>query len=119
MKCLLSLFLGLMLFAQVSFAQVVSSTKDVTTAGTEVRLKASRTTVSSVLIQAKGTNTGNIYVGDSTVSSTTGIKLTAGQTLPISTDHKEMLGQILDLNTIWIDSSVNGEGVILLYLPTR
>lgn len=73
----------------------------VTTAGTRVVLASSQA-VKSVAIKALTTNTGTIYVGSSTVSSTNGFQLAAGDTVSLD---------IANLNTVNIDSSVNGEGV--------
>lgn len=74
---------------------------NVTTAGTRVTLAASQA-VKSVAIKARSTNTGTIYVGNSSVASTNGIQLLAGETVSLN---------IANLNTVNIDSSVNGEGV--------
>lgn len=73
----------------------------VTTAGTRVVLAGS-TTVKSVTIKALGTNTGIIYVGDSAVSSSNGFPLYARDTVSMD---------ISNLNVIYIDSSVNNEGI--------
>lgn len=70
----------------------------VTTAGTRVQL-ASHSAVGGI-IQAPSTNSGLIYIGDSTVSSSVyGSELQPGQSAGVS---------INNTNTIWIDSSVNG-----------
>jgi hypothetical protein len=75
--------------------------KTVTTAGTRVALASSQA-VRSVCIKALQTNTGYIYVGDTSTSSTTGFQLLAGDTISLD---------IANLNTVYIDSSVSGEGV--------
>ena len=83
-----------------------SGQKTVTTAGTRVQL-ATTTAVASLTIKAKRTNTGSIYVGDSTVTSSTGFILAAGDSISLD---------ISDLATIYLDSSVNAEGVSFLYV---
>jgi hypothetical protein len=97
----------------------VSGTKTVTTAGTQVPLSATAgTRIAQIIIQALPTNTGFIYIGDSTVSSSNGIRLeipVAGSLLPSMTISCTGVGNEVDLNTIYIDSSVNGEGVVFLY----
>lgn len=80
---------------------VYNGKKTVTTAGTRVAL-ATTQTVKSVTIKALNANTGTIYVGNSTVASTNGLELLAGDTVNMD---------IADLATVYIDSSVNGEGV--------
>lgn len=73
----------------------------VTTAGTEVQLGTN--TCLSVTVKAKSTNTGLIFVGgDNTVSSTTGFILSAGEAISYA---------VSNTNKVWVDSSVNGEGV--------
>lgn len=82
-----------------------SGQKSVTTAGTAVRL-GSQAIDGPVLLKAKHTNTGYIYVGNTggdTVSSTTGMGLVAGEVV--------VFEYVSDLKQIWLDSSVNGEGV--------
>lgn len=73
----------------------------VAAAGTQVVL-ASSTTVKWVILKAKATNTGNIFVGDSNVDSSTGYILTPGEAIGLD---------INNLNLVYIDSAVNGEGV--------
>lgn len=74
----------------------------VTTAGTRVALGASVTLFQGLTIRAHLANTGTIYVGDSSVSSTTGYMLSAGESVFVPISNRA---------TIYIDSSVDGEGV--------
>lgn len=75
--------------------------KTVTTAGTAVQLGAQ--VCNKITIKALPTNTGLIYVGFSSgVSSTTGFILSA---------KEEKILEITDASMVWINSSVNGEGV--------
>lgn len=79
--------------------------KVVTTAGTDVVL-ASSTACKRVVIQAQTDNTGLIAVGatgvDATIATGTGIILYAGDAYELEIDN---------LADIYIDSTVNGEGV--------
>lgn len=79
--------------------------KTVTTAGTAVQLAASQGIV-SVAITALEANTGIITIGASTVLAASGTRrglpLAAKQTATICTD---------DLADVYIDATVNGEGV--------
>lgn len=83
--------------------------KTVTTAGTDVALAAS-TTCRRVVIQAQTDNTGLIAVGatgvDATVATGTGIILNPGDAFELEID---------DLADVFIDSTVNGEGVRYTY----
>ena len=86
-----------------------NTVRNVTTAGTRVPLIASQTFISSVTGRARRTNTGSIYLGDNTISST-GSALAAGDTVTISHPYQ------FDLADEFIDSSVNGEGVDIWYM---
>lgn len=81
----------------------------VTTAGTDVVLAGS-TACKKVDIQAQTDNTGLIAVGgsgvDATIATGTGIILYAGDVYSLEIDN---------LNDVYIDSTVNGEGVRYTY----
>ena len=85
----------------IAVANIYNGKTTVATAGTRVTLASSQA-VRSVTIKALAANTGIIYVGNSSVSSTTGFQLYAGDTVTLD---------IANLNTVNLDSSVNGEGV--------
>lgn len=87
-------------------AIVGSGKKTVTTAGTRVIL-ATTQAIKSLTIKALVANTGIIYVGDVTVASTNGFQLSAGDSVSLD---------LSNLNTINIDSSVNGEGVTYMWV---
>lgn len=79
--------------------------KAVATAGTRVSLGSGM--VKSVTIKALLANTGKIYVGGATVSSITGFELGAGDSVSMD---------ISSLDVIFLDCSVNGEGVSFIYV---
>jgi len=84
--------------------------KTVTTAGTDVAL-ATSTSARWVIIQAQTDNTGVIAVGeagvDATVATGTGVALAAGESISLPCE---------DLGSIYIDSTVNGDGVRYTYI---
>jgi hypothetical protein len=83
---------------------VVAFRTDVPTAGTRVQLGTN--TVSGVVIQAPSTNTGLVYVGGATVSSTVcGAELQPGQSTGLAIDNT---------NKIYVDVSVSGDDVMVL-----
>jgi len=84
---------------------IYNGNTNVTTAGTRVVLAASQAILSGVTIKAKAANTGVIYVGSSTVAAANGYALAAGESVFL---------EIANLNTVNLDSSVNGEGVTYL-----
>lgn len=74
--------------------------------GTRVQL-ASSTATTTITVRALSTNTGLIYVGNSSVASANGFQLSADDAISIDLNN---------LNKVYIDSSVNGEGVTYIYL---
>lgn len=90
--------------------------KLVTTAGTRERLTASSTPAISVLMTAKATNTGTIVVGGSTVVAASGAgrrgtPLNAGDSMKMT----RLEDGLKDLTDIYLDATVNGEGVTYTY----
>lgn len=90
-----------------------SFNKSTVTAGVRVPLASAPTGFASAVIRARKSNTGVIYLGDSTVSSATVAGLDPGDAITINAGpvRKEN-----DLARIYIDSSVNGEGVTVYYM---
>jgi len=86
--------------------------KVVTTAGTRVQITATSTAIGGVIIQALEANTGKIAVGGSDVVAASGTRvgvvLGAGESMTLG---------VKDLNAVWLDSTVNSEGVS--YLPFK
>ena len=87
----------------------VNATKAVTTAWTQVALSATSVGFQELIIQALEANTWSIYVWNSAVDSTVWITLTAINSMTLTGG---------DLADIYIDSSVNGEGVKIFYTPS-
>lgn len=85
---------------------IYNGKKTVTTAGTRVTLAASQA-VQSVTVKALIANTGLIFVGDASVSSTTGFQLSPGDSVTLD---------VANLATVNLDSAVNGEGVTYIGL---
>ena len=86
---------------------LISSEKTVSVAGTAEALASSSQRVKSLTLTAKAGNTGQVYVGGTEVASTTNDGLAPGDTLMIPAVNW------LDLNTVYIDVDVAGEGVEL------
>lgn len=86
---------------QIGSNSLKGSVQNVATAGTKVQLPSY--TCREVTIIAKKTNTGNIFVGGSDVSSSVyGVALSANESFTFA---------INNTNLIYIDASVSGEGV--------
>ena len=91
-------------------ATVISGQTTVPCAGSEVPLHTGLSANCSLMVKALTTNTGDVYIGNSSgaVSSSTGLPLSAGESI--------VFPFISNLNQILIDSAVNGEGVAWLIL---
>lgn len=99
--------------------------KTVTTAGVPVQtVTDTDIKPSSVYFEATGSNTGFIYIGLSDVNSSNYIaRLAAGGNWSLTSDALGTStrggGSGLQLSSLYIDSSVNGESVQMTYLyPT-
>ncbi len=93
--------------------------KAVASAGSAVQLYGSSLVVRAAIIQAESSNTGNIYIGGSAVSSTDyGIMLMAAtnEAMVLSAEQLGAREGRIDLYDVWIDSAQNGDGVSVLYL---
>jgi hypothetical protein len=85
------------------------------TAGTRVPLSATKKYVCRLWVKAISANTGLIYIGDVTTSSLVGFILSAKEEIDLSAIFAKD-NFVIDLNEIYIDSSVNAEGVSIAYL---
>jgi len=83
----------------------VAGAKAITTAGTPEQITATSTPIKCIVIKAKAGNTGIVYVGNS--NTTEVFELSAKESITIPIDN---------LNKIWIDAAVNGEGVVYAYV---
>jgi hypothetical protein len=97
--------------------QVVKSLKKtVTAAGTAEALSATTLKVSRCKIKALKSNTDLIYLGDSSVDSTTGYELNAEDEISFTDLLDNPDQNCVDLAAVFIDSAVNGEGVAVIYV---
>jgi hypothetical protein len=96
---------------------IASFRKTVASAGTAEPLVASKLLAVSFTIRALDGNTGKIFIGSSTsCDSTNGMWLNAGEANEKSPrTTKYGIHQHWDLANVYIDSEVNGEGVVVEY----
>lgn len=73
------------------------------------RLKLAEVLITSAMIQAKTANTGIVAVGSAAIlaASTIGVHLAAEDVIVFDAPA----GKCIDLNDLWCDAAVNGEGV--------
>lgn len=91
----------------------------VAAAGTAEPLAATPTERTSVVIQARQSNVGDVYIGDSTVDATNGVVLNSSNpTMTISVDDTfaDEDRAVLDLADIYVNADNNGDGVRILSL---
>lgn len=91
---------------------IYHGSKDVAAAGTAEALSATGIIADWVQVQAKSANTGLIFTGGTGVSSSAGVRLYAddGFMYPPKANNA-----MYDLQHIYIDAAVNGEGVTFTY----
>lgn len=88
----------------------LSGQKTITAAGTAEQLSSSQLVNGPVMVKALTTNTGLVYVGQvaGDVASSNGMPLDAGEVA--------IFENVGNLNELWLDSAVNGEGAAWLLL---
>ena len=90
--------------SETTLTTLVAFVTDIPSAGSRVQLASN--TVSAGVIQAPSTNTGNVFIGGSDVSSTVfGAELQPGQSTGIA---------ISNTNKLWIDAATSGDDVAFL-----
>lgn len=87
----------------------------ISTAGTRQAISSTAVPVASYLIEADASNTGKVYVGDSTVASTNGVALSAGESLSAESHEDDEL----DLSDVYVDTATNGNKVRVQYIKRR
>ncbi len=91
---------------------VHNGSKTVTTSGTPVPLSATKVMCNWILMHPLAANTGIIYIGGSTVTSTSGVAMGVGNSDVL---WPSAGSNMYDLSTIYIDASVSGEGIQFIY----
>lgn len=84
----------------------------VTTSGTKVAVSATPIAAVKLWVSSRNANTGNMYVGDTNVSTTRGVEVIKGTTQEFADPN----GGLLDLGSIYIDAGTNGDKAFIAYL---
>lgn len=103
----------------------MSEIKTIKTFATTVPLAGSRVRLTSlttgpgrfsqdIVISAKLTNVGNIYLGGSDVNSSNGFPIRQGGSISLNQLFRGNKIREYDLYNLYIDSDTNGNGVIVL-----
>lgn len=91
-----------------------TGTKQVATAGTAVQLTdvaESATGPITVMVQALGTNTGGVVVGDSNVVAAAGTQSSPTQRGILLAANDIVSFDVGDISAIWVDALNNNDGV--------
>jgi hypothetical protein len=93
--------------------------KVVPTPGVPVALAATALNVRQATIQVKSGNTGKIYVGDSTVTSSVSMQLGYPQSNAVLPAIRlaSATGLAINLSGIYIDADISNNGVNVFYEP--
>ena len=121
-KLALGGLLVLALLVTATFAQntpngltfgTVSTT--VATAGTAVKTTTTKLLVRNFTVCAVTGNTGNIFIGGSTVSATLGVPLAPAACHVFSSGGTGVAVDNYDLSSLWLDTATNGNKAIIIY----
>lgn len=89
----------------------------ISTAGVPVQVSSTLIIdVVSVRVTADASNTGSVYIGGSTVTSTSGEELGPNEGLEVSGDDYRSAAMTIDLTSIYVDTATNGNKVRVQYL---
>lgn len=118
---LISLILSLLVSVTALAAPKYKSVeKLVVAAGTRMPLAAVETYSSHIVIQAKSTNTGSVYVGDVTVAAANGYVLAPGKEILLGgLVRNPGSNEAINLADVYIDAATSGEGVRVIYVYGR
>jgi hypothetical protein len=98
--------------------QIGSFKRTVTTAGTAVPISATKMLVKKVAIKALAANTGLVGIGQdgaNDVAAANWFELSAKESCSLEPFELRGTDTTIDLNKVYLDSAVNGEGVCVIY----
>jgi hypothetical protein len=88
-------------------------------AGTRVPISVNATAVQSVVIKARDSNIGFVYVGDATVTATRAIELSPGESISLSADSLGRGSDEFILSDLWVDSESANNEINVAYVKRR
>lgn len=98
-------------------ATVIKTIDPITlTVATRTQISSSAVYCSSIIIYADPDNTGKIYWGDSTVTTTNGIPLAGGQSQNITFDMVFGVNGKIDLSTLYLTTETSTNKARIVYL---
>lgn len=92
----------------------------VATAGTRVQITSSKLGASGIIFQANSANTGKIYIGDNTVTSSNGMAIGPGESFTITSQSIDgNMDAELILSDFYVDADTSGNSIRIQYLTVR
>lgn len=93
-------------------------TKVVASAGTAEQLVSTSVNTTCVWVEALPSNSGKVYIGGSTVSSTRGMSLDPEESFQYFATRKDNAERLLefDLSSIYIDAANSSDGIKYFYI---
>jgi len=91
----------------------------VASAGTAEQITSAAIPSTGIIVQADTANTGLIYVGDSTVDSSNGLELEAGETFSITAEEIGRSNDEIILNDVFIDAQIDGDSARVQFFGRR
>lgn len=91
----------------------------VTSAGTRVQVSSTDLYAYDVIFQAPTANAANIFIGDSTVSSSNGLILTPGDSMSLSGTVFKTHTDQFNLKDIYVDSTSNNQTCRVAYINNK
>lgn len=99
--------------ANTEVIKPISTQRTCSVAGTAIRVAGSSVNsdryCDTAVIQAHPSNTGNIFVGGSDVSSSNGFVLEPGDAINLAQFIDKKRGAVLDLYNFWVVSATNND----------
>jgi len=89
-------------------AAPIVRTTDIPTAGTRVQINNTSRRILSITLKARNGNTGSVFVGDSTVSSSQGIELRPNESTGFHFGGSRVSSLLSDY---WVDTATGGNDV--------
>jgi hypothetical protein len=92
----------------------------VPSSGTRVQITPNKIGCSGIIFQASSANSGKIYVGDITVTSSNGVAIGPGESFTLSAQSIDGVADCeLILSDYYVDADTNGNTVRIHYLTVR
>jgi hypothetical protein len=97
-------------------ARPLADSIDVPSAGTRVQISTKKEQVLSIIFTARKGNSGNVFLGDATVSATVGFQLAPEDSITLNPSLALEHRTVVLLSDFWVDAATNGDDVDFIAL---